>query len=393
MSLLDKYIIHSSVFAIFTEAYSFHYGIDLKLFYIIILANFFVLSINKEIKVHKNIIYIIGFFLVHGICLFLLNRNPIKSLFSQLIGISVSSIFFYNLLLNYKTNALIRVYKKYTFLIALIAIPMYLLKSPFNQDRLHGILSEPAHYATIMLPATYLFLRSKEFLKLAILLLTIVLSKSSVGFIGVLLIIILSLIKIKNLLKYTWLAIVVFTGVFIYLKLNWNKPTEKEHSYHVIRRLKETKSSLNSVLSGEFKEHTNLSSYAFLSNSFIAREIVKRNPFGTGLGSYQYEYEKKYHLLQPPKYLVKQKLSKINQTDANSLFLRMLSDLGVFGIILIIFVLYLSVRIFKGKKIERQSMVSYLLVKLLREGHYFPPEFYFFLLIFLKDFDKDITYS
>ena len=88
------------------------------------------------------------------------------------------------------------------------------------------------------------------------------------------------------------------------------------------------------------------------------------------------------------------KQSKINRTDANSLFLRMLADLGVFAVLIFMYFIYRSYKLFSSeKKIIQQSTFFYLTVKLIREGHYFPPEFYFFLLIFLKDFDEDITYS
>ena len=72
---------------------------------------------------------------------------------------------------------------------------------------------------------------------------------------------------------------------------------------------------------------------AFLSNAFITRQIVSQKPFGTGIGSYPYEYDKYYSLMSPPPYLIELKLSKINRTDANSLFLRMIADFGVFSLL------------------------------------------------------------
>ena len=104
--------------------------------------------------------------------------------------------------------------------------------------------------------------------------------------------------------------------------------------------------------------------------------------------------EKNYKFLSPPKYLITLKQSKINKTDANSLFLRLIADLGVFGLLMILYFFTRSFNVFnKESKIIQQGAFFYLLVKLIREGHYFPPEFYFFLLIFLKEFDEDITYS
>ena len=96
MRLLDKYIIYSSIFALFSEDFYFHYGIDVKLFYLILISNFLLLSINKKITVPKNLLIILGFFIGHGIISYLWLQNPIKSLFAQVLGIAMSSIYYYN---------------------------------------------------------------------------------------------------------------------------------------------------------------------------------------------------------------------------------------------------------------------------------------------------------
>ncbi|WP_299670560.1 hypothetical protein [uncultured Polaribacter sp.] len=259
---------------------------------------------------------------------------------------------------------------------------------------MNGILTEPAHYAVIMLPASYFFFRRKKYLRLAIVVFTVMLSKSSIGYIGLILILILPLFKVKYFIKYSWLVIIVLGSSIYYISTQWNKSVDENDSNLLVRRLKETNESLNAINSGKFKEYTNLSSYAFISNAFVAKEIIMKTPIGAGLGGYQYEYDKFYKKIKPPKYLVTLKLSKINRTDANSLFLRLIGDFGILAVVFLLYFFYVSFSLFqKDKKIIRQSTFFYLIVKLIREGHYFPPEFYFFLLIFLKDFDEDITHS
>jgi hypothetical protein len=72
----------------------------------------------------------------------------------------------------------------------------------------------------------------------------------------------------------------------------------------------------------------------------------------------------------------------------------MLADLGIFAIFIFIYFTYRSIFLFRNdKKVFQQSSFFYLVLKLIREGHYFPPEFYFFLLIFLKEFDENTTHS
>ena len=337
----------------------------------------------------------IGFLTIHGVISYVWLHHPIKSLIAQLAGISISSIYYYNFIKNYSVKKVFDVYLNVSFFIALIAIPMFYLQiNSFSEYRLNGILTEPAHYAAIMLPAAYVFFRDKKYWKLTVIVITIFLSKSSIGYIGLALILILPLLKTKYFLKYAWIALLIIGSSAYYISTQWNKPIDENKSNVLVRRLKETNKSLSAIYTGKFETNTNLSTYAFLSNGFISKNIFIDKPLGTGLGSYQYEYDLYYPLIKPPPYLVQLKQSKINRTDANSLFLRMLADLGVFAVLIFMYFTYRSYKLFSSeKKIIQQSTFFYLTVKLIREGHYFPPEFYFFLLIFLKDFDEDITYS
>ncbi len=395
MGWLDKYIIYSSIFALFTEAFSFHYIIDWKLFYVIILINFILIATRKKLTINKNLIVLLLFLVVHGVVFYIWFQNPIKSLLAQLIGVSLSSVYYYNFLKNYGTKLAFTKYLEVAFFFAILAIPMFYLNiNVFIYNRLNGILTEPAHYAAIMLPATYIFLRNKNYLKFSIVLITIFLSKSTIGYIGLVFILLVPLLKVKYLIKYAWLVIIVIGTSAYYISTQWNKPIDENESNALVRRLKQTNESLNAVYTGEFEQYTNLSTYAFLSNTFITRQIFIDKPFGTGLGSYPYEYDKYYSMMKPPPYLIELKQSKINRTDANSLFLRMLVDLGIFAIIIFIYFAYRSIHIFKNdKKIIQQGSFFYLIIKLIREGHYFPPEFYFFLLIFLKELDENTAYS
>ncbi|GGG93660.1 hypothetical protein GCM10011416_08570 [Polaribacter pacificus] len=395
MRLLDRYIVFSSVFALFTEDFSFHYGIDWKLFYLIIAINFLILSIKKNLFLHKNIGVVLGFLAVHGVVSFIIFKNPFSSLISQLVGISFCSIYYYSFLRTYGSKFLFKEYANTAFYLAILALPMFVLKiNMFTPGRLNGIMSEPAHYATVMLPALYVLFRQKHFYKAAIIFVTILLSKSFIGFIGVFLILVIPLLKVKYFLKYAIVVFAVLCASGYYISLYWNeKPIEGNENFLVLR-IKDTQASLEAVYTGKFENTTNLSSYALLSNTFIASHIFYEHPLGTGLGSYQYEYQKRYNLLSPPPYLIELKQSKINQQDANSLFLRILADLGVFGLLFVGFFVYKSILLFKkDTRVIQQGAFFYLAIKLVREGHYFPPEFYFLTLIFLKDFDEDTTYS
>lgn len=395
MRLLDKYLIYSSILALFSEHFYYHYIIDWKLFYLILISNIFIFGFKYKYQISKNIVYILLFFLIHGCITYLLFQNPIKSLFVQLIGIALSSLYYYNFIQKYGTNKLFKLYSEIAFYVALLAIPMFYLGiNIFTKYRLNGIMSEPAHFAAIMLPALYFFLKNKKFLKFLVIITTIFLSKSSIGYIGLILMVLIPLFKIKNFLKYALGAFVILLLTGLFLNSKWNEKIDENESNTFIRRLKQTKETLSATIDGKFKNYTNLSTYAFLSNAFITKEIFIHKPIGAGLGSYPYEYDKYYEKLSPPEYLLTLKQSKINRTDANSLFLRMLADLGIFAVLILIYFIYRSIKVFSSEnKDNQQSTFFYLITKLIREGHYFPPEFYFFLFIFLKNSNENSTHS
>lgn len=392
----DKFITYSSIFALFTEEFSFNYIIDIKLFYVIILINTFLLIHNRRFSINKNLFLIIFFFLAHGIIMSIFVDDIILSLIAQIIGVSISSFFYYSLLKAYGKNYLFELYLKFAYVIAFIAIPMFYLRINVFQDadRLNGIMTEPAHYATIMLPALYVFLRQKKHLKCVLILITILMSKSSLGYLGLLLIIVVPMIKLKYLIKYLSVLLVVLMSGVYYVNSKWDQLSNREDDNFFVRRIKDTYESLNAGYNGDFDNNTNLSTYALLSNVFIAKESFKRYPLGTGLGSYTNQYQKYYKLMNPPEYLLQLKLSKINMYDANSLFLRLFVDLGIFSLFFVFYFFIRAKRIFKkNDKIIQQGVFFYLILKFLREGHYFPPECYFFLLIFLKNFDEDTTHT
>lgn len=396
MKLLDKYLIFSSVFALFTEGFIYHFIIDLKLFYVILLINISLLTYKKCLFANKNMLVFFGFLLIHGAIMYLILKNSISSLISQLIGVTISSFYYYSFIKLYKTKQLFEMYTNIAFYIASFAIPMFYLNiNVFTPGRLNGIMLEPAHYATIMLPAIYVTLNNKNYFKFSIILITVLLSRSSVGYIGIAFILFLPLLKIKYFLKYSIIVFTILGAYSFYIYSQWDTNINENEGNVLVRRVKQTLESSDAINTGKFKEYPNLSSYAILSNVFIAKNIFFKYPLGTGLGSYKHEYEKIYPKLSPPKYLLKQKLSKINQQDANSLFLRMWADLGIFAILMILYFFFRSYKVFKNEdKKAEQGSFFYLIIKLFREGHYFPPEFYFFVLIFLKDFnDKNTTYS
>lgn len=371
---LHKYILYSSVFAIFTESFFFHYIIDWKLFYIILLINFYLLSRIKKITINKYVFFLIVGLITHGLIMNALISIPLKFLFAQIIGVFIVSTYYYNFVSLFNVSKIIELYSKYSLYIAAIGYPMLALGINSNDGvRLQSIFKEPAHFAIVVIPACYYYLKQKKYLPFLIIFGSLILSQSSLGYIGCGLMFIIPNFNRKRILYL--LATVPFIISISYVVYKENELVKL--------RVDDTLSSFNSILNGKFKEETNLSTYAFLSNLFVTKCNIQEHPLGSGLGSHFYMHTTIYHKnIRPPEYIKMQRLDNINAADANSLLLRIVSDLGIIGILFLIFVLVYLIKPFSSKDfIFAQGIVIYILLKLFRDGHYFPPELYFFIFI------------
>lgn len=136
-----------------------------------------------------------------------------------------------------------------------------------------------------------------------------------------------------------------------------------------------------------FKYHG--SSVILYNNFYIAKENFKRNfLFGTGLGSHPVAVEK-YSLTKD----VKTKGFTLNTKDANSMFNRLMSETGLFGLLLFSFIL---VKFFVSRKREEpeddylwlisSACLVVIFVNLLRQGHYFLNGFPFYIWMYTRSY-------
>ena len=383
---LKKYLLYSSVFAIFTEAFFFHFIIDWKLLYLIIFVNYVLLFKIKKITINKYFALLLLGLFCHGILANIIIGIPPNYLIAQLLGILVIGNYYYNLIPIFEKEEIIDLYLKICLIVAIIGYIMLTFDLQAYDDRLHSIFKEPAHYVVVVLPACYYYFKKKEYFLFLILFVSLILSKSSLGYIGCAFIFIIPYFTFKKMLfLIITIPIVGVMGFWTY-----------ENNENFKMRIDDTVSSINSIHYGKFRSDTNISSYALMSNLFIAKSNFVEHPLGSGLGSHTYVHKKIYSKnMTPPKYIKTLKLQDINSSDANSLFIRMFSELGLLGLILIVFVLYKFSICFKyDDLIIAQGIFIYILLKLIRDGHYFSPEIYFFIwLLYYSLKDKKDQYK
>lgn len=382
---LDKYLLYSSVFAIFSEGFFFNFIIDWKLLYLIIFVNYFLIIKYKTLRVHKTFLIVVASLFAHAILCYTIIQIPPNYFISQLLGITITGLYFYNFFLVSDLSKVTKLYLSLSFYIAILGLIFYFLKlNPFayfdNEFRLMSIFKEPAHFVVVILPACYFFLRSKLFLKFFVLFVSIILSESSLGYIGCGMMFIFPFFNLKKF-KYLLVAVPLVLTLFFYTYKNFE-------SFQM--RVDDSMDNLTVLKNGKFDESTNLSSYVMLSNLYITKQNIIEHPFGSGIGSHHYMFTTRYHkTMRPPNYINKLGHKFDNSFDANSLFTRISSEFGIIGIIFVIFFLIRSFNLsFSNSNFILQGILIYFILKLFRDGTYFPPELFFFFWMFYFSIKK-----
>ncbi len=330
----------------------------------------------------------------------------------QIIGISFTSIAYYTFISNNDFN-LKKIFKWYlvaAFLVAAYGIFEEILhlggthigkdirRTTFGLYRVYSIMGEPYFLAVILIPALF-FLWSNftkpngissfknDLIKLTVIGTCFVFTFSTAGFIGFALIFLFWLYN-KRFLSFTsWkiiflpFIIIGITAAFSSIQGNWEefniKSTETFNAFTAKEFSKKEVAGLNS------------SSFAIFSNYLVAKASFIDNPItGSGLGTHEKNYLKKFENFFDKNFLLK--YGAFNANDANSLFLRLMSETGLLGLSL--FFTFLFKNFLRRKGYENEDLRDYTLmnqgvfiwfvVRLVRTGNYFGNGFFLFFFIY-----------
>ena len=377
---MKNFIFYSTLFSVFTEALLFNIGFDIKFFYVVVLINIIIFI------VFNSVVYSRGLLLFHSVLLFsglyscIFGYNDFGYFFVQFFFMLLIPIYYYTYFTFFEDRIedIVFIYCKICFALAIIGF----LKLPYDISigrSLDSLLLEPAHYCTIVLPAYFITLKEERFPRyyFLVILLSIIVSGSSLGIIGIGVSMLLYARRISFIKAIASVFIVVFIGGIVYTTFEPFK-----------LRLDDT---VNSSINGDLSK-ANLSTYALLSNFYVSTQSILSNPLlGNGIGSHINSRKLYLGSIEGIEVFEKMEMDTLNAQDAGSLFSRVMSELGLVGLIGIFYFIWKFYVASTEDELSLHTIVSrgiilYFFAKLFREGHYFSPEMYFF--VFLYVFNK-----
>jgi hypothetical protein len=362
-------------------------------------------------KFPKETIYILVPLLITGILNVFLDNNTYNNLFKIFVNIAINIIFYRYVIeyYEYDVNKIIKIYLKWAYIVSILGLVqlisfrlgikfLYDWRSilPLNKWgvvegglglRINSTFTEPSYYGSSMAPAFFIafydFVFKRELFlsrnKALVILIAYVLTFSSLAFVGVFITIVLVALNfgvIRYFIIAIPLAVLLYFGAYNYAKefrvrvdglsaLFIDNILEDELSGTMSQGVRMRK--VSKVLQ---KIHG--SPFVLYNNMHVATENFKQNPFfGSGLGSHEIAFQN-YNL----NYMLGG-IYEFNAPDANSMFLRTMSELGLMGVLFIF--MFIS-KFFVSKNLgneedERYWIISNALLviiftQLLRQGNY-----------------------
>lgn len=351
----------------------------------------------KKITIDKPILLLLAFLLIQGSVCLILQTDTVELFVKQFMGISIELIFWSTIISIDNYQDILILYKQATIFASIIALLQFfflkiglvslsnlsfIIKSQASTTggRSASVFLEPASFALFDYPMIFIILYSwlgknrklivlKTWEKIVIFLGFFV-SFSTVGYIGIFVSLLIILLNYKlNFKQIFSLIIIILLFRIMYTNIKFFQDRVND--------------SLNLILGNTVLTDANLSTQTWFINEKIAISSFK-NTFGIGggLGS---------HFLSYSKYIgdvgILPQMFLINQYDANSLALRIISELGIGGII---FMLCFLVR-FKSRGNNKYEIIglmclAYIILRLIRTGHYFNMGFGLFLVLYYRGY-------
>lgn len=400
---LNKTILFLIYVSVFVNSYVFaQQPVEIYFGYVVfvLLLPFFML----RHKVPGYFLVIFMILLLAGITNIILGHNTFPQFLKVFLGVLFSYLFYYYVVVQFDFNVerLFQFYLLGCYIVAVIGViqfvsyqvhfePGYDYSWLLNKwgvlvggnfgIRVNSIFGEPTHFGACVSAGAFVsifnLISKKPYylsrLQSAVILIAYLLTFSGLAYFGLFIAILILLINF-GFVRYVLVFAPLLIAAFSYLYANVPEFRERFTS------------TIDIFETGKFRiGKTHGSSIILYNNYRIAFENFSTNFLvGTGLGSHPIAFEK-YSITKK----VEQRGFDLNSQDANSMLLRLISETGLFGTILMLGVVfkhfirrnpYLDVPdhfwIISG------AIFTMVAVNFLRQGHYFLNGFPFFIWLY-----------
>lgn len=385
--------INSYVF--FKEPFEFYFG---YLIFIMLLPNFMI-----KFGINRNLFFIFFILFLVGILHVMMGNNTSAQFLKVYVGLLMSYLFYYYVILEFKfdIDQLFKWYLKGAYIASLLGIFQFIsfqvgyvsgyrFFNIFNKwgvipggnfgIRINSIFAEPTHLGAVLSAAffvsLYNIIRKDSYgltkFQSIVIIVVYLLSFSGLGQIGIFLSFIFLALSF-GLVRYVIILVPLVIISFNYLYNNVDEfKTRFDSSFDLFVDDKE-------FVLGE----THGSSFILYNNYLVAKENFKTNfLFGTGIGSHPTAFDK-YSIAKE----IKVYGFNLNSADANSMFLRLMSETGLFGLG-IFFIIMIKCYVKRDRNnlsyhwLISNGILIMILLNFFRQGHYFLNGFPFFIILY-----------
>ncbi|MFC1571230.1 O-antigen ligase family protein [Candidatus Margulisiibacteriota bacterium] len=427
-NLLMIFSVFSGAFVLGSVGFEFYLSYVIFFFFILVY-----LLHTKSICVSKGFSLILFYFIISSLLCVIIFRLPYYLLFKQIIGITFSAVAYYLMIKmnNYDIEKLFKLYLKFAIIISTLGVfqeVSFLLNFRLGYDwafflpksgnpgtslfflRVSSIMPEPSMLAIILTPAAFvvlanLFSKRKIYLsRLAglVILAAYLLTFSAIGYLGLIFCSLLILyqkgyLNIKKQ-KVLILPVIIMILFFVFYLAYSSLPGIKSR----VDAFRALASQPDQLLNLSVVMDRNASVLILYSNIDAAFNSIRKSPlFGSGLGTHAENFDKYYgRLIDEANISGKLRILRgwgfgISKADANSLFVRLLSETGIVGVLIVLWLLmrYFIKRIDLSSAADSDAAIYNLsiinngiflliVMRLVRFGHYFVDGFFFFVFIY-----------
>jgi hypothetical protein len=379
---LRNYIFWSTLIGLFSVLLVIRIPFQLRFFDGVMVMNLVLMSLFVDLaRIPKWVLLLILYLAVSGGIGIGYGTDTVAQVAKQFLGISVSLLYFcyfFQMIEDDYERAFLA-YAKMAFWFAVIALPLWIGRCLYlgHYERLQGLTPEPGWFCELVIPATYWyahqFFSSRKYgTELTVLLVAITVSSSSLGYLGVA----FGAMLLLTGRKRNFIAIPFVAGGLLVLAYTTSGYFRKRADDTLL-------AATTQDLSG-----ANVSTYALLSNVFVTEQVFKESPIiGNGLGSHPISHERFISDLPGVEDFAQMGAADLNATEAASLTLRSLSELGVIGFLgILLFIAYFRVGSGGPHTAISNAILINFVFKLVRNGNYFTPEQFFFVLIYVLNY-------